>query len=104
MGRWITFDHKNIANCYGYTKQQPLPALVMKYYAKGNIIRYLMNESPSFDDRLLLVTIMILCECNSILTVAFCIGPGYRARARIPTFTGTAYNTRRPTRCMCVTC
>ncbi|KAF8346422.1 kinase-like domain-containing protein [Amanita rubescens] len=55
VGRWVTLDHKNVAKCYGYTKQSPLPALVIKYYAKGNIIRFLNNESPSFDDRLLLV-------------------------------------------------
>ena len=104
MGRWTTFDHKNVAKYYGYTKQPPLPALVIKYYAKGNIIRYLNNESLPFDDRLLLVTIMIPCACNSMLTVALWIGSGYRARARISTFTGTAYSTRRPTRRMCITC
>ena len=34
----MTYAHENIAECYGYARDcGPLPALIMKYYPKGNI-------------------------------------------------------------------
>jgi len=54
--RWTTYDHQNVAKCYGYALGHgPMPALIMKYHVKGNIIRYLKENHGSFDDKTRLV-------------------------------------------------
>jgi len=56
LDRWVNFAHDNIAECYGYALDcGPLPALIMKYYSKGNITQYITTENPSFGDRIQLV-------------------------------------------------
>jgi hypothetical protein len=61
----VTFAHENIAECYGYARDcGPLPALVMRYYPKGNITHYVTTETPSFDNRIQLVIVAVSCAYN----------------------------------------
>jgi len=63
--RWTTYDHQNVARCYGYALGHgPMPALIMKYHVKGNIIRYLKENQGSFDDK----TRLVIIQCRPHVT------------------------------------
>lgn len=66
VDRWATLDHKNVAKCYGYTHDcGVMPALVMQYYARGNVIEYLKEKIVSFSHKIHLVINSVLRACNT---------------------------------------
>ncbi|KAK2467701.1 hypothetical protein APHAL10511_000295 [Amanita phalloides] len=54
--RWVTFDHANVARCYGYALDcGPMPAIVMDYYHEGNIMQHIKAKHPSFEEKIKMV-------------------------------------------------
>ncbi|KAJ7590438.1 kinase-like domain-containing protein [Mycena floridula] len=54
--KWRTLKHDNVAEFYGLALNMgPMPALVLPYYPKGNVVTFVRETSPSGDEKLRLI-------------------------------------------------
>ncbi|KAK2461109.1 hypothetical protein APHAL10511_006888 [Amanita phalloides] len=54
--RWVTFNHANVARCYGYALDFGLmPAIIMDYYSEGEIMKYMKAKCSSFEQKIKMI-------------------------------------------------